>query len=131
MKIIHSNQKVQIFENTDLCQTEKFSDSLGEPIQDDEDVRSGNYLVDIEEPKPCLNASLELDIQIEEKMEKTAGMWQCKVCSKTSKLKSNLKNHIETHIEGNSHPCHVCNKILLTRISLRMHYSKNHSGTSF
>ena len=34
-----------------------------------------------------------LDIQIEEMIEKKEGLWECKVCGKTAKLKGNLKNH--------------------------------------
>jgi len=88
-------------------------------------------LVQTEEDNLLLNTNLELDLQIEQMIEKNEELWQCKVCGNTAKLKRNLQNHVETHIEGISHTCHVCNKTCSTRNSLKVHISDYHSELSF
>jgi len=72
-----------------------------------------------------------LDLQIEQMIEKNEGLWQCKVCGKTSRPKNIIKRHAETHIEGVSHSCHICNKTLSNRPSLKVHIINAHSELSF
>jgi len=48
-------------------------------------------------------------------------LWQCNVCQKTNKDKTNIKKHIETHISGFTHSCSVCTKTFGSRESLRIH----------
>ena len=84
-------------------------------------------LVQTEEDNLLLNTNLELDLQIEQMIEKSEGLWQCKVCGKIAKLKGNIKHHAESHIEGVSHICHICNKSSPTRNSLQMHITRCHS----
>ena len=87
-------------------------------------------VVKTEEASPELITNLKLDLQIEQMIEKNEGLWQCKVCGKSSNNKYDLKAHAETHIEGVSHTCHICNKTLSTRESLRKHISNIHSESS-
>ena len=56
-------------------------------------------------------------------IEKSDGVWKCKICGKTSPHRGNMKHHAETHIEGTSHACHICNKSYPTRNGLSSHIS--------
>jgi len=113
--------------NLNPTQKESIFDSL-EELADSFD-NSDCALVTLGEENPGLNTNRDLDLQIEQMMEKNEGLWQCKMCGKTSKKLGNLKNHVETHIEGVTHTCHICNKTTSTRISLQMHISNIHSET--
>ena len=86
-----------------------------------------------DEMNTSLNTNDELDLQIEQMIEKNGrgGLWQCKVCGKTAKQKSNIKYHAETHIEGLSHTCQICSKPFSTRNSLQFHIQKVHSQQMF
>jgi len=68
-----------------------------------------------------------LDLQIMQMIEKSDGVWNCKVCGKAEANISHIKEHAETHIEGMSHGCHICNKSFSTRPSLRGHIQNIHS----
>eukprot|EP00092_Neocalanus_flemingeri_P058050 GFUD01069113.1.p1 GENE.GFUD01069113.1~~GFUD01069113.1.p1 ORF type:complete len:293 (+),score=58.11 GFUD01069113.1:110-988(+) len=87
--------------------------------------------VDMEQDSLVMNTNNELDLQIEQMIEKNEGVWYCKVCSKTAKQKGDIRKHTETHIEGFSHECHLCNKIFSTRNSLQNHINASHSLLSF
>merc|ERR1712179_873129 len=67
----------------------------------------------------------ELNLQINEMIEKNEGVWRCKICGKTSR--SNIRPHAETHIEGMSHACQICSKTFPNRHSLSSHVSYIHS----
>jgi len=58
----------------------------------------------------------ELDQKIKSMIDVIDGVFTCKVCGKTAKLKTNLNNHIETHIEGLSFPCQQCEKTFRSRV---------------
>jgi hypothetical protein len=73
----------------------------------------------------------ELDLQIVQMIEKNGGLWQCKVCGKTTKHRSDIKGHAETHIEGISQTCHICSKPSSTRHALRVHILNVHSQQLF
>ena len=73
---------------------------------------------------------LELDLQIEQMIEKNEGLWQCKMCGKSSSQKQDIQRHSEMHIDGFTHSCHICNKTLSTRHSLRLHIGTLHSELS-
>ena len=70
----------------------------------------------------------ELDEKIKSMIAVVDGIFTCKVCGKTAKLKTNLNNHIETHIEGLSFPCQQCGKTCRSRVSLKMHHFKYHKN---
>ena len=72
----------------------------------------------------------ELDLKIEQIIEKTDGVWKCKICAKTNLQNSYMRRHAESHIEGISHACHICSKSLSTRKSLKDHINKIHSELS-
>ena len=78
-----------------------------------------------------LDANHKLDSKTEELIEKKDGLWECKVCGKTSVRKNHAKNHTEIHLEGINHACTVCSKSFHTRDSLRVHARNNHSDASF
>ena len=59
-----------------------------------------------------------LDLHMEQTMQKNEGLWKCKVCEKMYNNKSSLKTHSESHIEGEMHTCHICNKTTSTKQGL-------------
>jgi len=71
--------------------------------------------------------NLELDQQLEKLVEKSEGLWKCKICKKTSNNKSNMLVHAEIHVEGNIHSCNVCVKTFNTRDGLKTHVKDIHS----
>ena len=74
-----------------------------------------------------MNRTSELDLQINQMIEKSDGMWNCKVCGRTSTHRGHMRYHAETHIEGMSHACHICNKSFSNRKSLHCHINMCHS----
>jgi hypothetical protein len=99
-----------------LDSLEELADSFGTEV---DTVLDGNNLP--------LNTNHELDLQVEQMIEKNEGLWKCKVCGKTAARKQHVQRHAETHIEGVSHVCHICSKTLSTRDNLRLHISGYHS----
>ena len=74
-----------------------------------------------------INVNSDLDLRIEQMIEKYDGVWICKVCGKTAANSGHLREHAETHIEGMTHVCHICNKTFPNRPCLRYHKrSKQH-----
>ena len=69
----------------------------------------------------------ELDVEIEDKIEKHGSIWKCKTCGRTATQKTAMRKHAETHIEGMSHACHICSKTFPNRPCLQMHISGIHS----
>ena len=74
-----------------------------------------------------INKNNDLELQIMEIIEKSEGVWKCKVCGKTSNKKSHTRRHAETHIEGLPHVCHICNKSFSTTNSLQSHHKRTHN----
>jgi len=52
--------------------------------------------------------------------------WQCTICKKVAKSKSNIMNHVETHQEGMHYPCKYCSKYFKSKTSLSGHISARH-----
>ena len=76
------------------------------------------------------DTNLELDLQLEQMIEKNEGQWKCKVCGKTKKHKGHIKEHAETHISGGLHTCIICDKSGMNRKALKNHHYRLHkSGT--
>ena len=49
-------------------------------------------------------------------------VWHCTQCGKSGKKKSNIKEHVEAnHIQGLQIECPICQRILKSRASLRIH----------
>ena len=95
-------------------------------INNYEEIKPQNYNV-MGESNIVLDTNSELDIQIEEMIEKHEYLWKCKVCDKTSKQKCNIKHHVETHIEGMSHACKICGRTFPNRLGVQMHMSNIHT----
>ena len=74
-----------------------------------------------------LSTNNELDLQINEMIEKNGGVWRCKICGKTTTRHADIRKHTETHIEGMSHACDICSKIFQNRHGLKTHISNIHS----
>merc|ERR1712129_15883 len=94
-----------------------------------EDMEDSMYTKD--EDAPVLMSNDELDLKIEQMMEKNSGMWICKMCGKISNKKFLIKEHIETHIDDVLHACPICSKISSTRKSLKVHIIDFHNEQSF
>ena len=85
------------------------------------------YTADKIEDVDCAKKEMDIQVQVEEMVEKKEGVWKCKVCGKTGKHKGNLQKHVETHIDGMSHACNFCSRIFLNRPSLQKHISGTHT----
>ena len=71
----------------------------------------------------------ELDQMVEESYTKVApGCYTCKHCDKSFKYSSHIKEHVEIHFEGLSFPCTLCDTIVRSRLSLRLHNRRKHSS---
>ena len=69
----------------------------------------------------------ELDQTIISMILGEPGKYYCKGCGKINNNRRHMINHIETnHIEGVSHPCRLCEKMLKSRESLRIHVFRIH-----
>ena len=77
--------------------------------------------------KNQIKTHMDLDQRINEMMEKSDGLWECKVCGRTAESSGHIREHAETHIEGMSHPCHICKKTFSNRAGLRKHIYHVHS----
>ena len=116
------DDNIQHPNNTDIT-----LDSLEEPTEtfDNKDLS----FVETNEEDP-VGINTELEIQINQMMERSEKVWKCKVCGKRS-IKQDIKVHVETHIDGLVFSCQICNKTSTTRGSLQYHISNYHSGLSF
>jgi hypothetical protein len=94
------------------------------------DINDHAALVKIDENETS-NINHELDLQIDQMVEKNEGLWKCKVCGRTAKHKSMIKRHTEIHAQCVTHACHVCNKSLSTRNSLKTRIIDVHSKQLF
>ena len=88
---------------------------------------SEEALTQTNEGRIQINANRDLDLQILEIIEKSDGVWKCKICGKTTIQKAHIREHAELHIEGMSHVCHICNKSYPNRHGLRHHINNIHS----
>ena len=69
----------------------------------------------------------ELDQKVEDSYTKVGpGCYTCNYCVKSFKDRSHMKEHVEKHIEGLSFPCTMCDTILRSRPSLRIHNIRKH-----
>ena len=106
-----------------LISQEDFHHSVGK-----NQVKFGSQETTLMKTGTELGVDTELDNQVEEMIEKSDGLWRCKVCGKSTRgQKQVMKQHVEIHIEGVSHACHICSKTFRTRPHLRCHVSNNHS----
>ena len=69
----------------------------------------------------------EQSLQLNEMIEKIAGVWICKVCGKTASQRQSIQRHAETHLGGMSHACHICSKTFTNTHRLSSHISGIHS----
>eukprot|EP00091_Calanus_sinicus_P003100 TRINITY_DN13257_c0_g1_i1.p1 TRINITY_DN13257_c0_g1~~TRINITY_DN13257_c0_g1_i1.p1 ORF type:complete len:155 (-),score=17.26 TRINITY_DN13257_c0_g1_i1:38-502(-) len=123
-----SNSEISSLDNQGFGELENIETNILEPFQElAESVANDFSAVESEEEKFVTNTNDELDLQIEQMIEKIGGLWKCKVCGRTAKRKEVISHHTETHIEGVSHSCQICSKICTTRNSLKVHISRNHS----
>ena len=88
---------------------------------------TGGTLVTMNGMNPQLTTNNEMLLQIEQIIEKNEGLWECKVCGKTTPRRSYIQNHAEIHLEGMSHVCHICSKTFSTSQNMKSHISKIHS----
>ena len=60
-------------------------------------------------------------------IERSQGLWKCKVCDKISNHKGTILRHSETHLQGIKHSCNICMKTFPTRNGVRSHIADVHS----
>ena len=114
-------------ENTDEMEIKVLSEPVFELLNTDENVSS--FEIETEAYSKDLQEDMtthQLNLQLEQMIEKSEGLWKCKVCGKTAKRQV-IQNHAEIHISGISHSCQFCNKTCKTRNSLNVHMHRNHS----
>jgi len=150
VKGLQSNQEDISNQNQAGMNSYETSKSLGlndvgyiqNPFQDKSVIESLENLTDTLDPKEfglippyeennVVSPNDELDLQIEEIIEKNGGQWKCKVCGKITPKKNVIKDHAETHIEGIEHNCHICSKPSSTRKALKVHILDVHSQQLF
>ena len=73
------------------------------------------------------NKNHDLDEKLGRMIERSQGIWKCKVCDKVSNRKENIIKHAETHLQGIKHSCHICMKTFPTRPGLQAHINEIHS----
>ena len=126
-----------IFEDEYICQDSSTWEEKGvvanhniaideEPSIVHTEVEDGHIVVKTEEENTPKTKN-DLNLQINKMIEKSKGLWNCKVCGKTSSRISNIKDHAERHIAGTSYTCNICNKTFPNRPSLKNHDAKIHS----
>ena len=123
---IYTNENLEIYENEKSISEEGIDNDILD-ISMDNSYSSEGALKAIDEGKNPMNANGDLDLQINQMIEKSDGMWKCKVCGKTSTRSDHIQSHAESHVEEMSHVCHVCNKSFSNRSSLRRHIDKIHT----
>jgi len=126
------NEKEEMYVNEEYITEQNISwdtlETLKENHRSSEDSRKPK---NVEIEKVEINTNNKLDLQILEMIEKSDGLWICKVCGKTSGYKGNMQGHAERHIDGMSHACNICNNSFSTRHSLRCHIDTIHSELLF
>ena len=69
---------------------------------------------------------LDLLYQVQAKMTKIPGGWQCRECPFNSKYTTTVRRHIEAkHMAGNINCCQECGKVCTTSDALKRH-QKSH-----
>merc|ERR1712227_53374 len=133
-EIVRNFEEDNNFSNMDVTQRNyKFQNNEDyENITHTEDnpYKSTNEIVPAGFEKISMeNLGLEqYDEKIKSLMEKQLNTWVCKICGKTTEVRTNLSHHIEAkHITGMEHPCSTCGKIYRSRASLKSHTSQLHS----
>ena len=114
----------------DIDGKEKNSEDViidSEKIPVTEDIINTKTIVGIREENVQLRANKQLSLQIDQIVEKNGGVWQCKICGRTTHRRDHITQHAETHIEGMSHDCYICSKTFSNRHCLRMHKRRQHS----
>merc|ERR1719309_1440442 len=74
-----------------------------------------------EEDSNIDNKNIDLDEKLERMIEKSQGIWKCKVCNKIANQRNVIKNHAETHLQGIQHSCDICMKTYPTRVGVKTH----------
>ena len=68
---------------------------------------------------------LDVDSEIQTKMTKEEGIWLCTDCSYHSSQKGHVYEHIEAkHVVHSGYRCQICDKVLKTSASYRMHFKR-------
>jgi len=99
-------------ENTESYQSRSQNQALS---------RNEIILATDDEESDIIKENLDLDEKLENMIERSQGVWKCKICDKTSNYKSMIKRHAETHIEGSKHSCSICMKSFSTRRGVNVH----------
>ena len=122
---INTNENEDTFENeNNITGNDEIYDTL-DMSTEKHFVVDGNLIK--KEENIEMNTMSELNVQIREMIEKSDGVWNCKICGETNHNNGNMRDHAERHMEGMSHACHICNKSYPTRKSLRDHINYIHS----
>ena len=132
-KTVFTNSKKYFQSHALICLEGLLQDDLN---NDNNQKSVGKIIKDVrttEEPvisvnSPDINSLEELDQKVEESYSKDAtGNYACHYCTKSFKHNGHIKEHVEIHFEGLSFPCSLCDSVLRSRKSLRLHKARQHS----
>ena len=119
------NEKEDMYEHRENVTRENNAcDALQPPVEHCFSSDVTFKFKEAKETKSQMNSYNDLDLEI---IEKSDGVWKCKVCGKVTPKKTNIQCHAESHIEGISHFCHIRTKRFSNRSSLRGHIKDVHS----
>ena len=106
-------------DSNDLTDVDEIKPKIGVDVAQESDVKPGKATADLFQ---------EIDKKIKPliiKYENRRG-FSCKVCDRNGDS-GTIKDHIEAkHLEGISLPCNLCNIMLKSRSSLKMHKRRHH-----
>ena len=75
--------------------------------------------------------SVNIDVEIQRKMEKVDGGWLCGDCGYFSNKKTNLYKHVESkHVEAQYYNCEMCGKVLRGINSYNVHIYTHHKSSN-
>ena len=95
------NEKEDMYEHRENVTRENNAcDALQPPVEHCFSSDVTFKFKEAKETKSQMNSYNDLDLEI---IEKSDGVWKCKVCGKVTPKKTNIQCHAESHIEGISH----------------------------
>ena len=119
--------KPDVFKTDLKTRLELPSDTEGNMEEDSSTVQHELIVPDLGEDFQTETTHVDPKENLEELVEKSLGVWKCKICDKTARDVTNIKLHAEIHLKGILHSCNICEKTFSTTNSLRLHLGRIHT----